>query len=107
MAQSNPSRRLPAQPGGSKKARPVLARVTAPGVAKLLLDERTTPEQMDAITDKLIGFVAEPELAFVPQFAQAVYRLAHPQAEYRVWTMAQVEKRRKALLTETKRGGAR
>jgi hypothetical protein len=52
--------------------------------------------------------VAEPELAFVPQLAQAVYRLAHPKAEYKPWTMAQVEKRRKALQTEAKqRGGVR
>jgi hypothetical protein len=96
---------LPAQRGTSKKAKPVLAKVTAPGVAKLLLAEGTTPEQMDAITDALIGFVAEPELAFVPQLAQAVYRAAHPKAEYRPWTMAQVEKRRKALRAEAKANG--
>ena len=105
MAQRNPSRRLPAQPDRSKKAKPVLARVTAPGVARLILAERTTPEQMDAITDRLIGFVAEPELAFVPQLAQAVYRISHPKAEFKPWTMAQVEARRKALQAEAKTNG--
>jgi hypothetical protein len=102
LPHSDPNR-LPAQRGRAKKPQPVLAKVTALGVARLILDDKTPPAQLDAITDALIIRLLEPELAITVQIVQSVYRLAHPKAEYKPWTMAQVEKRRKALLAEARR----
>jgi hypothetical protein len=81
--------------------------VNPTSVVKALLAERTTPEQATAVIDSLIARLPEPELAFLPQAMEQVYRQAHPKAEFKTSTMAQIEKRWHALRAERKNGNGK